>query len=110
MAFQNILFFRETVIDSENEYRENLVWKIKKLVDSFELQDDTFFRAVFLYDFQDRFIKQNSESNYNLKCELDGYFIFGEEEEEKQRKWKYIKFFEAIWWLLIAVKFIESDK
>ena len=63
---------------------------------SFELGDDTFFRAVFLYDYQDRFIHKESTNGYKLSHGLDEYFIFGDTEDEKTRKWKYIKFFEAL--------------
>lgn len=37
-------------LDQDN--RENLIWKIKKIWDTFELSDNTFYTSVLLNDFQ----------------------------------------------------------
>ena len=34
------------------ELRENLIWKIKKIWDTYELSDEVFYNSVLLYDFQ----------------------------------------------------------
>lgn len=93
------------------EYRENLICKLKKITDTFELRDDTFFRAAFLYDFQDRLQGTlNKTSTYQMAYELEDLFVFDKGEEEELRKYKYLKFFEALACMLIILKFIESDK
>ena len=102
----------DQLIDKQKiEYRENIVWKIKKITDSFKLQDETFYRSVFLYDYFDQLkglVKENSE--YKIKTELHDSFEFGKTEEEETRKWKYVKFFESLSTIAIIVKFVESDK
>ncbi|CAI2382502.1 unnamed protein product [Moneuplotes crassus] len=98
--------------ESKVEYRENLVCKMKKISDSFELQDDVFYRSVFIYDHFDRL--KNPEINpHNFVPEhfIEKMFIFKEgDEEEELRKYKYVKFFECIAAVLITLKFIDSDR
>lgn len=48
---------------NETKLRENLICKIKKICDEYELSDDTFFRTVFLYDFHRRVLDTEWEGN-----------------------------------------------
>lgn len=81
---------------------------MKKITDSFELNDDVFFRSVFLYDHQERL--QTRGTGYKMKKELDDIFTFGDSDEEITRKMKYVKFFEAMASMLLVMKFIDSEK
>lgn len=93
------------------EYRENIVWKIKKITDSFKLQDETFYRSVFLYDYFDQLKPSiRKERDYRIKIEIEDSFEFGTTDEEEVRKWKYVKFFESLSAIAIIVKFVESDR
>lgn len=69
-----------------------------------------FYRSVFLYDQFDR-IKESAlkPENYRLGKKIEELFVFREGEEEEIRKYKYVKFFEALAVILIVLKFIESD-
>lgn len=51
----------------DDKLRENLIWKIKKICDEYELSDDTFFRTVFIYDFQHRVKAYDWEKNWILE-------------------------------------------
>lgn len=93
------------------EYRENIVCKIKKITDSFKLQDETFYRSVFLYDYYDQ-LKDSfrNDKEHKIKVEIEDSFEFGTTEEEEIRKWKYVKFFESLSAIAIIIKFVESDR
>jgi hypothetical protein len=93
------------------DYRENLIWKIKKITDSFEIDDDTFYRASFIYDQHNR-LKPVSKStfSYKAKHKLEDLFVFSTGEEEDQRKYKYSKFFDSLACVMIITKYNESDK
>jgi hypothetical protein len=82
---------------------------MKKITDSFELNDDVFFRSVFLYDHQERLIPKQGVK-YKLKNDLPDVFVFGDSDEENLRKMKYVKFFEAMASMLLVMKFIDSEK
>jgi hypothetical protein len=95
----------------EIEYRENLVCKLKKITDTFELRDDTFYRSVFLYDYQDRLqVPSTSPLKYRFRKELHDLFEFGDTKDENTRKWKYVKFFESLAVMLLVLKYVESEK
>lgn len=65
----------------EDKLRENLICKVKKICDDFELSDDTFFRTVFIYDFQRRAKAYDYEKNCILENKtLAELFKFGEGE------------------------------
>ena len=73
-----------------------MVCKLKKISDSFELGDDTFFRAVFLYDYYARLLPEYRKTDYKSEKELDEYFEFSDSEEEQARKVKYELFFISL--------------
>ncbi len=86
--------------------------KWNKITDSFELSDDVFYRAVFVYDSFDR-LKNTKINPHNFVPEhsIEKMFYFDEDNEEDDlRKYKYLKFFEWIAAILITLKFIDSDK
>lgn len=45
-----------------------------------------------------------------MKNQIEDLFEFGNNDEEETRKYKYIKFIEALACMLIILKFIESEK
>ena len=95
----------------ENKLRENLICKMKKICDDYELNDDTFFRTVFLYDFQSRVKNTNWESKWKLENKpLDELFVFGEGEEGTKKIKQYDKFFIILAWLTIAIKYYEHER
>jgi hypothetical protein len=50
--------------DVQNKLRENLICKVKKVCDEFKLSDDTFYRTVFMYDYQERKIVADITPRY----------------------------------------------
>lgn len=52
--FGQLLSAKDFSNQEDVKLRENLICKIKKVCDEFRLSDDTFYRAVFLYDYQER--------------------------------------------------------
>lgn len=112
LAFRKGMKFRISSITDrvKLDYRENLICKIKKVTDTFEINDDAFFRASFLYDYHDRLkAKLTPSSNYRMKNKLEDLFLFGPGEEEELRKYKYVKFFEALAIIIIITKYNEKD-
>ena len=59
-----ITFINLDEVDQDN--RENLIWKIKKICDTFELSDDTFYSSVLLNDFQEM-APVSTQNSYNEK-------------------------------------------
>lgn len=97
--------------NDDDKLRENLICKIKKICDEYELADDTFFRTVFLYDFQSR-VKYN---NWAERCKLENkpledLFIFAEGEENDKKTKQYEKFFEILSCLAISIKYYEHER
>ena len=95
----------------EEKLRENLICKIKKICDDFELSDDTFFRTVFLYDLQRRVKPHDFEKNCILENKtLAELFKFGEGEAGEKKWVQYEKFFEILSCLAIAIKYYEHER
>lgn len=94
----------------EVKLRENLICKIKKVCDEFNLSDDTFFRTVFLYDFQERYkIDPNVPRYTTMKVWLDEIFTFGETPDNNERQKQYMCFFEIITCLMVAMKYYDFE-
>lgn len=55
------------------EVRENIIWKIKKIWDTFELKDETFYSSVLLNDLQ---IMWDKDKIKDGKYSLDELFDF----------------------------------
>lgn len=101
----------KTYTNSEElKLRENLICKIKKVCDEFSLSDDTFFRAIFLYDYQERVIPRPNCPRYEtMKVCLDEIFTFGESPDNAERQQQYMCFFEMISCLMVAMKFYDFE-
>ncbi|CAI2378498.1 unnamed protein product [Moneuplotes crassus] len=96
---------------SEEKLRENLICKIKKICDEYELSDDTFFRTIFLYDFNRRVVHSDWEENCLLENKpLKDLFIFGEGEAGDKKLMQYGKFFDILSCLTICVKYYEHER
>lgn len=75
----------------ENKLRENLICKIKKACDHFKLSDDTFFRTVFIYDYQERVkVDPKMTRHETMKVCLDEIFTFGESPDNAERQKQYM--------------------
>lgn len=93
------------MVEEESKLRENLICKIKKVWDEFKLSDDTFFRAVFLYDYQNRVKPSiNQVRHTTMVSWIDEIFSFADSDENKERQMQYMWFFEFITCLLVAMK------
>lgn len=96
---------------NEIKLRENLICKIKKICDEYELSDDTFFRTVFLYDFHRRVKETDWENTCTLENKpLKDLFIFGEGEAGKKKLMQYGKFFNMLSCLAISIKYYEHER
>ena len=94
----------------ENKLRENLICKVKKVCDHFKISDDTFFRTIFLYDFQERVIIDSSVIRHETMKEwLDEIFKFGEASDNEERHQQYLKFFEVITCFMVAMKYYDFE-
>lgn len=96
---------------NDDKLRENLICKIKKICDEYELTDDTFFRTVFLYDLQHRVKPSDWEKNCMLENKtLEELFDFGSGEEGGKKCLQYGKFFEILACLAISIKYYEHER
>lgn len=63
-----------------------------------------------MYDYHDRLkAKLTPSCNYRMKNSLEELFVFGTTEEEELRKYKYVKFFEALAVIIIVTKYNEKE-
>lgn len=88
--------------------RENLICKIKKIWDTFELSDETFYNSVLINDFQ--LMVNESNKNYRKKQTLDQLFDFSIMSGGKEKCDRYQSFFDAVAWIVISIKFFEHEK
>ncbi|CAI2383183.1 unnamed protein product [Moneuplotes crassus] len=95
----------------EIKLRENLICKIKKICDEYELSDDTFFRTIFIYDFHRRVVQSKWEDNCVLENKpLSDLFIFGEGATGEKKLMQYEKFFDMLSCLTISIKYYEHER
>jgi hypothetical protein len=96
--------------EADNKLRENLICKVKKVWDEFRLSDDTFFRTVFIYDYQERMKLPANQIRYQtMKVWLDEIFSFSENAESCEKQKQYLWFFEMIASLIVAMKFYDFE-
>ena len=80
------------------------------MCDEYKLSDDTFFRAIFLYDVQKRFKLAPDTRRYeSMKVCLDEIFSFGNSKENKERYSQYVSFFEMLTCLMVAMKYYDFE-
>lgn len=90
------------------ENRENLIWKIKKIWDTFELSDDTFYHSVLLNDFQSM-ISETPKTDFKPK-KLEELFDFSKVSDGSEKLKRYNSFFKWVAWIIISIKFWEHEK
>lgn len=96
--------------ENDNKLRENLICKVKKVCDEFRLSDDTFYRTVFIYDYQERKkVKQDCPRYQSMKSCLDEIFSFGEDKDSAERQKQYMCFFEIIACLMVSMKYYDFE-
>ena len=76
------------------ESRENLICKIKKICDTFELSDDTFYNSVLLNDFQ-TMAKDVPERVFKPK-KLEDLFDFSKVSDGEEKLERYNSFFKCV--------------
>lgn len=106
------LMLEAKLYDNENEskLRENLICKVKKVWDEYHLSDDTFYRTVFLYDYQERKKVKHACPRYEtMKSWLDEIFSFGDDLDNAERQKQYVWFFEIIAWLMVSMKYFDFE-
>ncbi|CAI2386317.1 unnamed protein product [Moneuplotes crassus] len=92
--------------DLDYEDRENLICKIKKICDTFELGDETFYTSVMLNDFQ---MMSNQKVPYD-PITLEKLFDFSQLSDGTDKMNRYISFFKCIACIIISIKFCEHEK
>lgn len=108
--FSQLLDDKSYTDQAESKLRENLICKVKKVCDEFRLSDDTFFRTVFIYDYQDRVkLPENCRRYTTMKVCLDEIFSFGESPDNTERQKQYMRFFEMISCLMVAMKYYDFE-
>lgn len=76
--------------DLDYEDRENLICKIKKICDTFELRDETFYTSVMLNDFQ---MMNNKKVSYS-PIALEKLFNFSQLSNGVEKMERYTSFFK----------------
>jgi hypothetical protein len=108
--FPQLLNPKDYTNQDEIKLRENLICKIKKVCDEYRLTDDTFFRTIFLYDYQERVKLKSDQIRYtSMKVCLDEIFSFGESPDNVERQKQYMCFFEIIACLMVAMKYYDFE-
>lgn len=77
----------------DHETRENIICKIKKICDTFELKDETFYSSVLLNDLQ---IMSDPEMIKEGKFSLHELFDFTKMSNGQDKCQRYETFFEAV--------------
>lgn len=90
------------------ESRENLICKIKKICDTFELSDETFYNAVILNDFQS--MVPSKQRYTDLDVQLTDLFDFAQISSGQEKCARYETFFKAVACIIISIKFYEYEK
>lgn len=108
--FPQLMNPKDYTNQDEIKLRENLICKIKKVCDEYRLTDDTFFRTIFLYDYQERVKHKSDQIRYtSMKVCLDEIFSFGESPDNVERQKQYMCFFEIIACLMVAMKYYDFE-
>ena len=90
-----------------NDVRENIICKIKKIWDTFELKDETFYSSVFLNDLQ---MMADLNKLKEGKFSLDELFDFTKISNGEDKWKRYDTFFEAVACIVISLKYHEHEK
>lgn len=81
---------------------------MKKICDTFELWDETFYTSVLLNDLQT--MAKETRKFKDKKKKLEDLFDFTKVSNGKDKWIRYETFFEAVACIVISIKFYEHEK